>query len=565
MIRSRAVLALLPFVLLFSSCAGGNKRPPLVLDALNLAVQNGDAAAIRAALDAGGDPCAKQTDGNDALDRLLYHPGNAEPVVRAAAARGCPGALYYAAHYGASDQVKALLAAGASPDGVPGGIPPLAGAASGVSNTTSPELDGQVESARLLLEKGANPNARRVNGYPPLYFAITNGHPRVAKLLIEKGADPNDKGYQNASLLAEAASYGQAATARLMLEKGADPEPAIAGLDQTVMYWQGKLARPYAGVYEQNNLQAARNSIAMIQRLSAERRAPAAAAGATKEELANLVQAAVEKASAKASAAPAKAAPSSDVDVPDYRRPERGADLAVVVGVTKYSDLVEAAYGERDAEAMKNHLIAQGFPSRNVVLLSGEKASRSAIEKFVETWLPRNAGPDSRVVFYFSGHGAPDPVSGKSYLVPWDGDPGFLDNTAYPVSRLYEKLGALKSRSVLVALDACFSGSGGRSVLAKGARPLVARPDSGAIPAKLTVLAAASGDEIASTDEGQGHGLFTYHLLKGFTAAARGADGALTAQGLHAYLTPKVQDAARRMNRSQTPTLAGDAAIEVAR
>lgn len=550
-------------VFLLCSCAGGDKRPPLVLDPLNLAVQNGDPAAIRAALDAGGDPCAKQADGNDALDRLLYHPENAEPVVAAAAERGCPGALARAAHYGLPRQVKALLAHGAAPGGVPGISPPLILASSGMRNATDSETDGQVEAARLLLDAGADPNARGQNGYPPLFYAITNKHPRAAKLLIERGADPNGRGYQDAPLLVEAVSHGETGVARLLVEKGADPEAAISVFEQRAMHWQNRMAAPYAGAYEQNQLQAARNSVGLVQRLAAERRAPAAA-GATKEELASLVQAAVEKAAAKAAPAP-KAAPSSDVDRPSYRRPERAADLAVVVGVTKYSDLVEAAHGERDAEAVKDHLIAQGFPSRNVVLLSGEKASRSALEKFVETWLPRNARPESRVVFYFSGHGAPDPASGKAYLVPWDGDPGFLENTAYPVARLYEKLGALKARSVLVALDACFSGSGGRSVLAKGARPLVARADAGAVPASLTVLAAAAGEEIASTDEAQGHGLFTYHLLKGLSAAERGADGAISAKALHAYLTPKVQDAARRLNRAQTPTLSGDASIEVAR
>ena len=31
-----------------------------------------------------------------------------------------------------------------------------------------------------------------------------------------------------------------------------------------------------------------------------------------------------------------------------------------------------------------------GFPSRNVIQLFGEKAGRSSMEKFLETWLPRN-------------------------------------------------------------------------------------------------------------------------------------------------------------------------------
>jgi len=256
-------------------------------------------------------------------------------------------------------------------------------------------------------------------------------------------------------------------------------------------------------------------------------------------------------------AAPARAEPSSDVDRPAYRLPERPDDYAIVVGVERYSDLPEARFAERDADAVRDHLLALGWPSRNVVDLRGDKAGYKSIEKFVETWLPKNAGPESRVLFYFSGHGAPDPKTGEAYLIPWDGDPGFLENTGYPVKRLYAKLSALKAKEVFVAMDACFSGAGGRSVLAKGARPLVMKAEAVPAPQDLTGFAAASSDQITSTLEDQGHGTFTYYFLKGLSGGAKDASGAVTAQGLHDYLKPKVQDAARRQNRDQEPVLHG--------
>ena len=43
-----------------------------------------------------------------------------------------------------------------------------------------------------------------------------------------------------------------------------------------------------------------------------------------------------------------------------------------------------------------------------------------------------------------------DVKTGQAYLVPWDGDPNFLENTAYPVSRLYRKLGELPAKQVFV-------------------------------------------------------------------------------------------------------------------
>jgi len=108
---------------------------------------------------------------------------------------------------------------------------------------------------------------------------------------------------------------------------------------------------------------------------------------------------------------------------------------------------------------------------------------------------------------------------------------------------------------VIVALDACFSGAGGRSVLAKGARPLVTKIDATkAPPPKLTPLTAASGNQITSTLREQGHGIFTYFFLKGLNGAAVDARGQVTVKSLFDYLKPHVQDEARRQNREQTPT-----------
>lgn len=258
------------------------------------------------------------------------------------------------------------------------------------------------------------------------------------------------------------------------------------------------------------------------------------------------------------------AAPSSDVDSPSYRLAPRADDYALIIGVGMYSALPEAQYAERDAEAVKKHLLALGLPPRNIISLSGGKATRGAISGYVEEWLPKNAKADGTVFFYYSGHGAPDPKTGQAYLVPWDGDAAFLQSTAYPLKQLYASLGKLKAKSVVVALDSCFSGAGGRSVLASGARPLVAHVDEGVGPeARLTVFAAASSDEITGTLAEQGHGAFTYYFLKGLGGAAQDKSGAVTAKSLFDYLRPNVQDEAHRQNREQTPKLLGGRAGEV--
>ncbi|MFI5345734.1 MAG: caspase domain-containing protein [Elusimicrobiota bacterium] len=258
---------------------------------------------------------------------------------------------------------------------------------------------------------------------------------------------------------------------------------------------------------------------------------------------------------------------SSDVDVPTLRSPERPDDFALVVGIEKYSnDLPDAQFAERDAEAVRSHLLALGVPERNMKFLTGARATKGNLEAYLEDWLPRNAKEDGRVFFYFSGHGAPEADSGRAYLVPSDGDPKFLDKTSFPLKKLYADLNALKSKRVIVALDSCFSGSGGRSVLAKGARPLVNRVDTSvASGGKLILFSAASADETSGTLEEQGHGAFTYYFLKGIDGGAKDQSGSITLRGIFDYLKPKVQDAASRQNRDQTPVLEGASAGEVLR
>lgn len=258
-------------------------------------------------------------------------------------------------------------------------------------------------------------------------------------------------------------------------------------------------------------------------------------------------------------AAPLVAAPvaptySSDIETPSFRLPEDKTKFALVVGVERYASLPPAEHAARDAQTVRAHLLAAGYPERNIVLLLDQQAGKSGLEKYLDAWLPKNTDSESSILFYFSGHGAPNPEDEQAYLVPWDGDPKFLANTGYPVKRLYERLNALKARRILVAMDACFSGTGGRSVLAKGTRPLVAKVDlaSGAA-GRVQALTASGADEITGVDEPSAHGLFTYHLLKGLSAKK----GNATFKALHDYLTPKVQDAARRENRDQTPQLIG--------
>jgi hypothetical protein len=243
--------------------------------------------------------------------------------------------------------------------------------------------------------------------------------------------------------------------------------------------------------------------------------------------------------------------------IPSFQNAERPDDYALIIGIEKYDDLPAATYAESDAKAAARFVQALGVPARNMVTLTGERATRSGLSKQLEGWLANNADGNSTVYFYYSGHGAPDPKNGQAYLVPIDGDPQYLTQTAYPLKRLYADLGALKARRVIVMLDSCFSGAGGRSVLAKGARPLVNNVDTGfnSGDGKIAVLAASGADQISGTDDDTGHGLFTQYLLEGLNGAAKNSSGQVTLKSLYNYLKPKVMDDAHRANRDQVPQL----------
>jgi hypothetical protein len=246
----------------------------------------------------------------------------------------------------------------------------------------------------------------------------------------------------------------------------------------------------------------------------------------------------------------------SDIDRPTPRLAERPDDYALVVGVEKYaSGLPEARFAERDAFAVKDHLRALGFAEQNIKFLIGPDATGKSLAAALEDWLPRNVKPDGRVFFYFAGHGAPDAETGQAYLVPADGDPNTLKTSGYRVQKLYASLGALKARRVIVVLDACFSGAGGRSVSAKGVRPPgSSRETELALDSKITLFATVACQQV-TTVEKQGHGIFTYYFLKGLSGEAGNADGVVTPRGLADYLRSKVQDAADLKDREQTPVL----------
>ena len=248
--------------------------------------------------------------------------------------------------------------------------------------------------------------------------------------------------------------------------------------------------------------------------------------------------------------------------IPVYKTPERKNAYAVIIGIENYAQAValpRADYAARDAQTVRDYFIqALGIPARNIAFLRNEEASLSGMTKRLETWLANNAESDSEIFVYFSGHGAPDPATKSSYLVPYDGDPAYLESTGYSVNKLYKKLEETKAKKIFVILDACFTGVGTRTVIAKGTRPLIVGLKKEAPGTeRLAVLTAAGGDQTSGTYDEKQFGLMTYYFLYGLQGEADDdKNGKIYLREIYDYLKNKVQDIAwKQGNRKQEPQL----------
>lgn len=398
---------------------------------------------------------------------------------------------------------------------------------------------GDVEGVRALLDQGKitvnTDYTLFASVMKPIQIAAEKGQIKVVELLLDRGAHVDGVGDVNkVTALKLAAMNGHMDVVKVLVARGANV-----------------FSTNYAGTPVKYAEIRGNDQIALFLR-----QAQAKAAGEPSPGVASVV----------APVAPRVQAPSSDVDrLPAARNAKKKNAYAVVVGIGRYREKLPAAdFADKDAELVGEYLTkVLGYPEENVVVRLNERATRTDLVKYFEEWLRNNVEPDASVFIYYSGHGTPNVKSGEAFLVPYDGDPAFTDSTAYPLKQLYAALDKLPAKDVTVVLDSCFSGAGGRSVLAKGARPMVLTVDAPAqATGKTVVLAASGGDQISNSFEEKGHGLLTYYFLKGLHGDAdANKDGGIEMSELFDYVKPNVQRVARKQyNNEQTPQLLGSPA-----
>ena len=254
---------------------------------------------------------------------------------------------------------------------------------------------------------------------------------------------------------------------------------------------------------------------------------------------------------------------SIDVDkIPQNSLTKLKDGIAVIIGIEEYKNAPKATFANRDATIFYEYVKSVfGIPERNIYIRTNEEATKGEFDKIFGEggWLSRRIiKGKSDVIVYFSGHGAPSIKTHEPYIVPYDGDPNYVEQTAYPLDYVYKSLNRLGAKSVTVFLDACFSGGSrtGEMLLAES-RPFIPVKIP-KIEQNITVFSATAEEQISSSYREKKHGLFTYYLLKGLQGFADlNKDKIIKVGELADYIRENVQRQARYMDREQTPKLIG--------
>jgi ankyrin repeat protein len=120
--------------------------------------------------------------------------------------------------------VRALLDKGADPNKgkpIPSGPSSSAGGPPLLIALSDRSVPESAEIALLLIERGADVNARGTSGNTPLIRALIGKYDAVVRALLEKGADPNMSNGPNTPLLAAGSNEEMR---KLLIAAGANPQ-----------------------------------------------------------------------------------------------------------------------------------------------------------------------------------------------------------------------------------------------------------------------------------------------------------------------------------------------------
>ncbi len=129
-------------------------------------------------------------------------------LITGCASSGTP--LYNAIKAGQIDNARTMINKGQYINDSTNGATPLISSA----------FYGYTNLVRLLIDNGADLEAKNNHGVTALMWASTKGHLDIAKILVESGADINAKDNKGSAALSDASRNGHLKIAKLLIKKG---------------------------------------------------------------------------------------------------------------------------------------------------------------------------------------------------------------------------------------------------------------------------------------------------------------------------------------------------------
>ena len=244
-----------------------------------------------------------------------------------------------------------------------------------------------------------------------------------------------------------------------------------------------------------------------------------------------------------------------DKDIPETGQEHKNT-FALIIANEHYQDVAQVPNALHDGQIFAEYCEKTlGIPEDNIKYI--EDATLNVIRRQLN-WLTQvmeaHEG-DAHVIVYYAGHGIPDESSKSAYLLPVDGY-GTDVSTGYSLDKLCTELGSKPAKSVIVLLDACFSGANRDGKMLASARGVAIKAKQESPQGNIVVFSAAQGDQTAYPYKEKGHGLFTYYILK----KLKETRGKISLGELTEYVTTEVKKRSIIVNsKLQTPTASSSA------
>ena len=239
-----------------------------------------------------------------------------------------------------------------------------------------------------------------------------------------------------------------------------------------------------------------------------------------------------------------------DVDIPSGGKVNENV-FAIIIANENYQDVASVSNAINDGEIFSKYCNqVLGMPQTNIHFVKDATLNRIKREFNWMKSVAETYKVDASFIVYYAGHGIPDEKTKNAYILPIDGFTADL-STCYGLADLYDLLGGMPSKQVVVFIDACFSGSQRGNGMLASARGIAIKPKMGAPSGNTIVISSAQGDETAYPYEEQRHGLFTYFLLKKLKESKGNTDLGTLVE----YVTDNVTKKSLVVNgKSQTPS-----------